>query len=62
MTTTKNGMIVLGNAKVLYQYYFWNNLLNYFKTSDFLIQGKLPNFPFEFLSSSKNNPGGKYPN
>lgn len=33
ITRAKFGMIVLGNAKVLYRDELWNNLLNYFKKS-----------------------------
>ena len=33
ITRAKYGMIVLGNAKVLYQDSLWNNLLNHFKSN-----------------------------
>lgn len=50
-------MIVLGNAKVLYQVNYiltqdelWNNLLNYFKSSECLVEGSIPNFRPTLLS------------
>ena len=71
ITRAKYGMIVLGNAKVLYQVYFcliqdnlWNNLLNHFKNSGTLVEGGIPNFrptllsfppPQKYTSERKNN-------
>lgn len=43
-------MIVLGNAKVLYQDALWNNLLNHFKTNETLVEGTIPNFRPTLLS------------
>ena len=43
-------MIVLGNAKVLYQDSLWNNLLNHFKSNDALVEGTIPNFRPTLLS------------
>lgn len=43
-------MIVLGNAKVLYQDSLWNNLLNHFKTNETLVEGTIPNFRPTLLS------------
>jgi regulator of nonsense transcripts 1 len=37
ITRARYGMIVLGNAKVLYQDSLWNNLLNHFKSNDTLV-------------------------
>jgi len=65
ITRAKYGMIVLGNAKVLYQDDLWNNLLNYFKTSDCLVEGNIPNFRPTLLSfppPQKYNPERKDPN
>lgn len=50
ITRAKYGMIVLGNAKVLYQDPLWNNLLNYFKSQDTLVEGNIPNFRPTLLS------------
>jgi len=65
ITRAKYGMIVLGNAKVLYQDDLWNNLLNYFKNSDSLVEGNIPNFRPTLLSfppPQKYNPERKDPN
>ena len=43
-------MIVLGNAKVLYQDSLWNNLLNHFKANETLVEGTIPNFRPTLLS------------
>ena len=50
ITRAKYGMIVLGNAKVLYQDSLWNNLLNHFKANDTLVEGTIPNFRPTLLS------------
>ena len=43
LTRARFGMIVCGNAKVLSRDNLWNNLLNYFKDNEILVEGTLDN-------------------
>eukprot|EP00357_Protocruzia_adherens_P001695 CAMPEP_0115019440 /NCGR_PEP_ID=MMETSP0216-20121206/29450_1 /TAXON_ID=223996 /ORGANISM="Protocruzia adherens, Strain Boccale" /LENGTH=976 /DNA_ID=CAMNT_0002390921 /DNA_START=79 /DNA_END=3010 /DNA_ORIENTATION=- len=53
MTRAKYGLVICGNAKVLSRQTLWNNLLNYFKENEVLVEGPLSNLKQSMLQFRK---------